>query len=207
MGKATVVRAERREGAAVEGPAVVTPMHRQERPLFDETSGREIVGRRGYSNETQFERFLRLNQHICKEACTDRRAEAVEIDRALDRRDAGKAFANAWKEREPGSRDSTDLAPRGGSTSDGLTTAMVTAGKLLHGWQAHMGGNDWMLVRRVCGEDYTVARTVAEISPGYVKASVARFREALDALVAGQAAAAKCEWCRRNRPHGSALEG
>lgn len=199
-------RAAKQEAQAVDGPARVGVMHRQERPLFDESSGREIVGRRGYSTETQFQRFLRLNQHICKEACTDKRATDLEIERALDRRDAGKDFAQAWDDREPGSRDSTDPAPRGGSTADGLTTAMVTAGKLLHGWQAHMGGNDWMLVRRVCGEDHTVAKAVAEISPGYVKASVARFREALDALRAGQIAAGKCEWCRRNRPHGSKLD-
>jgi hypothetical protein len=198
--------AKRDESDQVDGPARITPMHRQERPLFDEKSGREIVGKRGYSNETQLERFLRLNQHICKASCTDKKATDVEIERALDRRDAGKDFAQAWAEREPGSRDSTDPSPRGGATADGLTTAMIAASKKLHGWQAHMGGNDWMLVMRVCGQDLEVARAVAEISPGYRDTAPARFREALTALHAAGIAAGKCQWCRMNKPHGSVLE-
>jgi hypothetical protein len=46
-----------------------------------------------------------------------------------------------------------------------------------------MGANDWMICRRVCGENYAVAETVQAISPGYRFSTLARFREALDALV------------------------
>lgn len=198
--------AKRQEGDQVEGPARPTAMHRQDRPLFDAQSGREIVGKRGFSNETQWQRFLRLNQHVCNDLCTDKRATDIEIERSLDRRDAGNDFANAWSERTPGTRDSLDPRPRGGGTSDGLTVAMIDAGKRLSCWEYRMGQNDWMLVRRVCGEDYPVAQAVVEISPAYRHTALVRFREALDALHAAGKQADKCQWCRAGRPHGSNLE-
>ena len=52
-----------------------------------------------------------------------------------------------------------------------------------------MGTRDWMICRRVCGENCTVAETVQAISPGYKFSTLARFREALDALVDGMALA------------------
>lgn len=186
-------------------PAKVTEMH-VERPLTDERTGREIIGKAGLRRLTTFQRFLRLDQHVCRDACTDKRATDVEIERALDRRDAGNAFVEAWDIRERGSKDCTDLS-RGGAAenADGMTTARIDASKLLRGWEVHMGPNDWMLVRRVCGENFTPAQAVATISPSYKDASLPRFREALDGLIAGQIAARKCEWCRRGRPHGAAL--
>jgi hypothetical protein len=48
-----------------------------------------------------------------------------------------------------------------------------------------MGANDWLICRRVCGENFSVAETVSAISPGYRFSTLARFREALDALVEG----------------------
>ena len=49
--------------------------------------------------------------------------------------------------------------------------------------EAAMGANDWLIVRRVCGENYPVAQAVAQVSPGYRLSTLARFREALDSLV------------------------
>lgn len=186
-------------------PAKMTELH-VARPLTDEKTGKEIIGKAGVRHLTTFQRFLRLNQHICREACTDKRATDIEIERALDRRDAGNAFVEAWDIRERGSKDSTDMS-RGGAaeSADGMTVARVAASKLLRGWEMHTDPNNWMLVRRVCGENFTPAQAVATISPSYRDASLPRFREALDGLIAGKAAAGKCEWCRRGRPHGSAL--
>jgi hypothetical protein len=48
-----------------------------------------------------------------------------------------------------------------------------------------MGANDWLICRRVCGENHTVADAVQAISPGYKFSTLARFREALDALNEG----------------------
>jgi hypothetical protein len=53
--------------------------------------------------------------------------------------------------------------------------------------ESAMGANDWLIVRRVCGENYTVAQAVAQVSPGYRLSSLARFREALDSLVEARA--------------------
>lgn len=48
-----------------------------------------------------------------------------------------------------------------------------------------MGTNDWLICRRVCGENFSVAAAVTAINPGYRFSTLARFREALDALVDG----------------------
>jgi hypothetical protein len=52
-----------------------------------------------------------------------------------------------------------------------------------------MGTRDWQICWRVCGENCTVAETVQAISPGYKFSTLARFREALDALIEGMAKA------------------
>ena len=109
------------------------------------------------------------------------------LERALDRRDAGIAFVEAWDIRDRGSKDSLDLN-RGGSAASaaGISDAQIDAANLLRSWESRMGQNDWMLVRRVCGENYTVAQSVSEISPSYKDSSLARFREALTALHGAQ---------------------
>jgi hypothetical protein len=77
-------------------------------------------------------------------------------------------------------------------TSGGVPGAFVDhqreAKDFWRGVEQAMGTNDWMICRRVCGENYAVAVTVAAISPAYKFSSLARFREALDALVGAMAA-------------------
>lgn len=191
--------------ALVDGPAVLTPMH-IERELNDDR-GRAIIGKTGTKVETQFQRACRLGQLVDKAMCTDKKAQDLEIERALDRRDAGNAFVEAWDKRYQGSKDSTDLN-RGGSAANsaGISDAQLDAGKLLRGWELHMDANNYQLVRRVCGENYTISQAVGEISIGYRDSSLARFREAMDGLIRGKADARRCAWCRRNKPHGAALE-
>jgi hypothetical protein len=170
---------------AVDGPAepaVITKMHVQDRPLHDE-KGKPLLGKAGYRHETQFQRACRLGQLVDKANCADPKAQNVEIERALDRRDAGKAFVEAWDIRERGTKDSLDLS-RGGSAASaaGISDAQIDAGNLLRSWERHMGRNDWMILRRVCGENCAIAQAVVDISPGYRLSTLARFREALDAL-------------------------
>lgn len=199
--------AQKPECEQIAQPAKITGMHIQDRKLTDER-GREVIGKTAWRNETQFQRACRLAQLVDKAMCTDDRAKGIEVERALDRRDAGIAFVEAWDIRESGGKDSTDLS-RGGSAANaaGISDAQIDAANLLASWQHHMGQNDWMLVRRVCGENYGVAQAVAAISPSYKDSSLARFREAMDGLIQGKADARKCDWCRRNKPHGSVLEG
>jgi hypothetical protein len=172
-------------------PAVITGMHIQDRPINDQ-HGKPIMGKPAWRHETQFQRFIRLAQNVDKAACTDPKAQGIEVERALDRRDAGKAFVEAWDIRERGSKDSLDLS-RGGSAASaaGISDAQIDAANLLRSWERHMGRNDWMIVRRVCGENCTVAQTVGDISPSYRDSSLARFREALDGLIHAQREAHK----------------
>lgn len=200
--------AERVRKGLPDGPAIEGADHVTDRPIYDEKTGRQIIGRAGSRSETQFERACRLAQLVDKAMCTNEKAKALEIERALDRRDAGKAFVEAWDIRERGSKDSTDLS-RGGSAANaaGISDAQIDAANLLAGWQRHMGANDWMLVRRVCGENYAIAQAVTEISPSYRFSALTRFREAMDGLILGKVDARKCQWCRRNKPHGAPLDG
>lgn len=197
--------ADRRAKGLPDGPAVQTDTH-QPRPVYDEKTGAQIIGRTGIKQETQFQRACRLAQLVDKAMCTDEKAKAVEIERALDRRDAGNAFVDAWDMRYRSGKDSTDLS-RGGSAANsaGISDTQIDAGNLMAGWERHMGANDWMLVRRVCGENYAIAQAVSEISIGYRDSSLARFREAMDGLIRARTDARKCEWCRRNKPHGTPL--
>lgn len=183
--------AEQREVDKPDAPAIITGMHIQDRPVSDQ-HGKQIVGKSAWRHETQFQRFVRLGQNVDKAACTDPRSEGVEIERALDRRDAGKAFVEAWDIRERGTKDSLDLS-RGGSAASaaGISDAQIDAANLLRSWERHMGRNDWMIVRRVCGENCTVAQMVGDISPSYRDSSLARFREALDGLIHAQREAHK----------------
>ena len=52
-----------------------------------------------------------------------------------------------------------------------------------------MGPNDWLICRLVCGENHSIAEAVLAISPDYKASTLARFREALDALVIAMDAA------------------
>jgi hypothetical protein len=182
--------------AATDGPAEpakITRMHVQDRPLHDEKTGKPLLGKVGYRHETQFQRACRLGQLVDKAMCTgDAKVQAVEIERALDRRDAGKAFVEAWDIRERGTKDSLDLR-RGGSAASaaGISDAQIDAGNALRSWERQMSRNDWMILRRVCGENCAISVAVGDISPSYRDSSLARFREALDGLIHAQREAHK----------------
>ena len=188
------------------GPVVAGSDFLQDRPALDDKTLKPLTGKTAWRHESQFQRFIRLSQHVDKAACTDPKAQGVEVERALDRRDAGKAFVEAWDIRERGTKDSLDLS-RGGSAASaaGISDAQIDAANLLRSWERHMGRNDWMIVRRVCGENCAVAQAVSDISPSYRESTLARFREALDGLILARSDARKCEWCRRGKPHGASL--
>lgn len=173
-------------------PAVITRMHVQDRPLHDEKTGKPLLGKTGYRHETQFQRACRLGQLVDKAMCSDPKAQGVEIERALDRRDGGKAFVEAWDIRERGTKDSLDLS-RGGSAASaaGISDAQIDAGNAMRSWERLMSRNDWMIVRRVCGENCAISLAVGDISPSYRDSSLARFREALDSLIHAQREAHK----------------
>jgi hypothetical protein len=162
----------------VERPAVIQADHVQGRVV----SGR-AGAKAGWSRLTVYEREFRRGHLICKEAAA--RIPREEEGRALDRLAAARAFDEGWQVCNasfPGGVDFNRVR-----TSGGVPGAFVDhqrdAKDFWRRVEQAMGSNDWMICRRVCGENYAVAAAVQAISPGYKFSTLARFREALDALV------------------------
>lgn len=182
----------------IDEPAVITNMHVQAREITDQ-HGRQVLGARGWSRLTVFQKLYiakppaKANPKLVdQKRCTDKKTTDIEIDRALDRRDAGKEFVKAWDFSVRGTKDSLDLSPGcAAEAADGMTIDRMAAKDKLESWRRHMGPNDWMIIRRVCGENCDVAPVIADISPSYRDSSLARFREALDSLVVAQREAHK----------------
>ena len=170
-------KAIRKEEEAVERPAVIQADHVQARVV----SGR-AGAKAGWSRLTVYEREFRLGHLLCKEQAA--RTPREEEGRALDRLSAARAFDEGWQVCNasfPGGVDFDRVR-----TSGGVPGAFVDhqrdAKDFWRRVEQAMGTNDWMICRRVCGENYAVAAAVQAISPGYKFSTLARFREALDAL-------------------------
>jgi hypothetical protein len=168
----------------VEGPAMIGADHVRDRVL----SGR-AGAKPGWSRLTVYEKEFHRGHLLCKERCNDAKGGAVaareEEGRALDRYAAARAFDEGWQicnASFPGGVDFDRIR-----TSGGVPGAFVDhqrdAKTFWRRVEQAMGSNDWMICRRVCGENYAVAAAVQAISPGYKFSTLARFREALDALV------------------------
>ena len=141
----------------------------------------------GWSRLTVYEKAFRLRQLACKEA-RDARAEEA---RALDRYAAARASDEGWQicnASFPGGRGWDEVRSSGG-VPGAFVDHQRDAKDFWRRVELAMGTRDWMICRRVCGENCTVAETVQAISPGYKFSTLARFREALDALVEAMASA------------------
>jgi len=172
----------KRQDEVVEGPAIVSGEHVRDRVLSSRAGAKA-----GWSRLTVYEKAFRLGQLKCKEA-SDARAEEA---RALDRFAAARAFDEGWQicnASFPGGRV-WDEVGGGGGVPGAFVDHQRDAKDFWRRVEQAMGARDWMIVRRVCGENCTVAETVQAISPGYKFSTLARFREALDALIEGLARA------------------
>ena len=169
-------------GEQVEGPAVVTAAHSQDRVLSASAGARK-----GWSRLTVYEREFRLGHLRCKERCATKDGAEAEARLEADRFAAARAFDLGWQvctASWPGSGGYDQV-----KTSGGVPGAFVDHQRdTKEFWrrvEQAMGANDWLICRRVCGENYAVAVAVTAINPGYRFSTLARFREALDALVGG----------------------
>jgi hypothetical protein len=172
----------RRKEEQPDGPAVVRGDHVQDRVLSPRAGAKA-----GWSRLTVYEKAFRLGQLQCKDAGDAR----VEEARALDRLAAARAFDEGWQVCNasfPGARG-WDEVRSGGGTPGGFVDHQRDAKDFWRRVEQAMGTRDWQICRRVCGENCTVAETVQAISPGYKFSTLARFREALDALVEAMATA------------------
>ncbi len=172
----------KRQDETVEGPAIATADHVRDRVLSVRAGAKA-----GWSRLTVYEKAFRLGQLQCKEA-RDARAEEA---RALDRYAAARAFDEGWQicnASFPGGR-AWDEVRGGGGVPGAFVDHQRDTKDFWRRVEQAMGTRDWMICRRVCGENCTVAETVQAISPGYKFSTLARFREALDALVEAMAKA------------------
>jgi len=166
----------------VEGPAVITPDHARDRVLSARAGAKK-----GWSLLTVTEKEFRRGHLMCKERCASAVATREEEGRALDRYAAARAFDEGWQICNAGFPGCVDFDRI--RSSSGVPGAFVDhqrdAKDFWRRVEQAMGANDWLICRRVCGENHTVAEAVQAISPGYKFSTLARFREALDALVTG----------------------
>lgn len=155
----------------------------------DHAMTRHISTRAG--SKTAWERLSVYEKEFRKGGLLDReRAKSSpgamkdEIGKALERRDAAREFDEGWAICSASwpsgfNPDSIKVAGCPGSFVDHQRDVK----RFWERVRQSMGTNDWMICRRVCGEGYKVAETIAAITPSYRDSSLVRFREALDALL------------------------
>jgi hypothetical protein len=165
-------------GEPVDGPAVIGADHVQDRVL-----GKAAGARKGWSKLCVYEREFRLGHLRCKERSAAG-AEA-ELRAEADRFAAARAFDLGWQvctASWPGS-SGFDRVKTSGGLPGAFADHQREAKDFWRRVEQAMGANDWLICRRVCGENFSVAAAVTAINPGYRFSTLARFREALDALV------------------------
>ena len=167
----------------VERPAVIKPDHARDRLL-----GTGAAAKKAWSRLTFYEREFKRGSFLCKERCTDASSTQAEAQRGVERFEAAKAFDEGWQLCAARWPRSGNFEPVSGG--GGMPGAFVDQQRAVKDYwrriEAAMGANDWLILRLVCGENYTVAQAVSAISPGYKHSTLARFREALDALVSAR---------------------
>jgi hypothetical protein len=172
----------------VVGPAIVTREHVQDRVL-----SKAAGARKGWSRLSVYEREFRLGHLRCKERCATKEGAEAEARLEADRFAAARAFDLGWQVCSaswPGSAGFDQVRSSGG-VPGAFVDHQREAKDFWRRVEQAMGANDWLICRRVCGEGYAVAEAVSAISPGYRFSTLARFREALDALVEGMKRAKK----------------
>jgi hypothetical protein len=165
----------------IESPAVVTADHVRNRAL-------RTGSKKGWSRLAGYEKAYNRGGLVCRENCTSAPAAEEEKARAYDRfvaaRDMDLGLHRCQTPFAPGS-DFERVRGSGGAGTPGAFADHARDTKDF--WrrvEAGMGANDWMICRMVCVEGYSIAQAVTSVSPIYKCVSLARFREALDALVA-----------------------
>lgn len=161
-------------------PARITSEHVQDRILHTR-AGSKV----GWSRLTVFEQAHRAGKLVDKErAQKSPAAMQDEIGKALDRFLAGKRFMELWLIGQASIGGSMDFSRiRCAGTGVPFSDTQFDAKTLLRAIEGQLGTNDWMICRRVIGENHSIAETVVDLTPGYRASTLARFRESLDALV------------------------
>lgn len=156
----------------VQGPAVVTPLHVRSRPATD-NSNRPITGKTAWTKWTPLE-----------SAYQQGKLGAKDSHDAIRRFNAGQQYTKAWDDSQGAGRDSTQaFCISRGYGSGSVSTVQSDAIASLVAVESYLGQRDRIIVRMVCGQGHFPSEAVAMVSPDYAKATTARFKEALDALI------------------------
>ena len=172
------------EDEVVAGPASATGDHVQDPDFVAPRRGQK----RGWSKLAPYEKEFRRGALACKERCFSTVAAREEEARALDRFAAARAFDEGWRicnTSFPPGVDFDRVRSSGGGVQGGFSDHSRDVKDFWRRVQSAMGANDWLICRLVCGEGHSVAQGVMTVSPAYKFSTLARFREALDALVEG----------------------
>lgn len=166
------------------GPAVVTALHRQDRPVAKEAGAK-----------------LAWRSASTLEACYDKGQLGGGSPKyhAENRYEAGLFYAGLFDTAQPSGRDSTQALNVSRSTNpDGGSTARADAWTKLIVIDALLGQRDRMIVRMVCGENRWPSEAVRLVCADYRHTVAARFRESLDSLIEAIEAGRKGGWKRVN---------
>ena len=156
------------------GPAIITPLHVQDRHLS------KVAGTpRGWRKRTPLEAYYDQGKLEGGNGKYDART----------RKEAGTAYTALWDTAQSAGRDSTQAINLSrGTGGAGISHSQSDAIRSLIAVESHLGQRDRAIIRSVCGCGDEPHEAIAKISPDYTKATSARFRESLDALADALAA-------------------
>ena len=170
----------------IDSPAIITDEHIQDRHVSTR-AGAKLA----WSRLSVFERAHRAGKLMDRERCVGdtaaQREDATkaEAQRALDRYEAGDRFAEGWRISNAGNWASgSDFnRVRVVGCPGSFVDHQIDVKRFMRALEHRLGTRDWMILRRICGENAPIAETITDITPGYRASTLARFREALDALL------------------------
>jgi hypothetical protein len=167
-----------------DGPAVITPFHRQDRPTST-AAGAKLAWRSESTLEAAYDKGQLQGGSPRYSAET--------------RYEAGRLYSTLYDQCQPSGRDSTQSmnisrTTRPGNEADTREDAWT---KLI-AIDSHLGQRDRMIVRMVCGDNETPAVAVRLVCADYRHTVAARLREAIDGLIEAIEAARKGGWKRFN---------
>lgn len=159
--------------STVEMPAKLHEGHTLSRNL-DAVAG----SAKGYRNEFESP----LDRYAAKGLLRGHSAAHGQITGEL-RLSIGHAYRRLCELCRGSGRDSSQLVVSGARSPGTISDTSCDGIRLKVAVDSHLSANDRKIVRMVCDEGYWPSEAVRSVDPGYEKATVPRFREAMDALV------------------------
>lgn len=109
----------------------------------------------------------------------------VRESKALERYEAGKRYAETWRDSQQGTTDSTQAGgSTGGFGGDSAIVSRIAASNKLLALERALSPRDRQIICYVCALEHTPSQAISMVlGEGWEKSTNLRFREALDSLV------------------------